>query len=162
MNTKFIKVKIDTIIPYEKNNKIHGENVDKIVQSIQRNTYIAPIIIDENNVILAWHGRYEAMKKLQQKEIWVIKVIGLSEIQKKDYRLSDNKIAELSLWNIGNIKAELDEIDIPELSELFELWDINIDTAEINFDDIESNEDRQVSNKLQNVCCPNCSQEFTI
>ena len=64
----YIKVKVSDLKWYEKNNKKHWKNVDEIVKSIQANTYIAPIIVDENNVILAWHGRKLALDKLQVSE----------------------------------------------------------------------------------------------
>ncbi|MEI7558530.1 MAG: ParB N-terminal domain-containing protein [bacterium] len=49
---------IDKIIPYEFNNKIHPEEqINKIANSIQECGFRAPILIDENNIILAGHGR---------------------------------------------------------------------------------------------------------
>lgn len=53
MKREYIKLDLSDIKPYKKNNKKHGKNVDEIVKSIQANTYISPIIIDEDNIILA-------------------------------------------------------------------------------------------------------------
>ena len=62
---EFIEVEISNLKDYEKNNKIHTDyNVDEIVKSIQRNTYITPIIVDEKMNILAGHGRKLALLKL--------------------------------------------------------------------------------------------------
>jgi ParB-like chromosome segregation protein Spo0J len=47
---------LEELIPYEKNNKIHDENqIKKIARSIREIGFRAPILVDENNVILAGH-----------------------------------------------------------------------------------------------------------
>ena len=63
----------------------------------------------------------------------------------------DNKLAELAEDNIENIKLELEELQDMGLNELY-----NIDIEDIDFDDIKSNEDRELNNKLQKVMCPEC------
>ena len=47
---------LEELIPYEKNNKIHDESqIKKIARSIREIGFRAPILVDENNVILAGH-----------------------------------------------------------------------------------------------------------
>ena len=155
---EYKKVKVSDLIAYKKNNKKHGENIKNIVDSIQKNSYIAPICVDENMVILAWHGRAKALEELDQEEVEILVVSWLSERQKKDYRLRDNKTTELSERDIENIKEELEELDDPELFDLFK----GMEEAEIDFDDIKSNEDRESEGKEQIVSCPECWHDFTL
>lgn len=117
---KLITLKIGEIREYDLNNKIHSDfNISHIAKSIERNEYISPIIVDEEKVILAWHGRLLAMKKLGKEKVEVLQIIGLSEKQKSDFRISDNKLSEFSEWNIENLKVELEKIWVWDLSELF-------------------------------------------
>lgn len=120
-----ITVKLKDLKAYKNNNKIHkDDDVDEVVKSIQKNGYIAPIIIDEENIILAGHGRKLALQKLGYKEIEVVKVSGLSEEQKKDYRIRDNTTALLADFDLENLRIELES-----------LWDFSADIlGHLDFD----------------------------
>ena len=57
---EIIYMAIEDLIPYENNNKIHDEaQIKKIARSIRELGFRSPIQVDENNVILAGHGRLE-------------------------------------------------------------------------------------------------------
>lgn len=91
MQKEMIELNLSEIIPYERNNKIHKEkDIKEIAKSIKKNWYVAPIIVDENNIILAGHWRLLALQKLWIKSIKVLQVFWLSEEQKKYYRIRDN------------------------------------------------------------------------
>ena len=93
-------IKISDIQPYEKNPRKNSEAVEVVLKSIKQCEYIAPIVLDEENVILAGHTRYKALKKLGYKEIECVIKRGLTEEQKKKYRLLDNKTNELAEWDM--------------------------------------------------------------
>ena len=62
---KIETVKIEKLIPYEFNNKIHDETqVNRIANSIREFGFLQPLVIDQNNVIIVGHGRFEASQKL--------------------------------------------------------------------------------------------------
>ena len=156
---EYKKVKLSELKEYSRNNKVHTDkDISEIVKSIQKCTYISPICVDENFEIINWHGRKEALKRLWTKEVEVLQITWLSEEQKRKARLLDNKTTNIAEWNIENIKFELEELQDPELNELF----IDIQEPDIDFDNIESNEDREPTNKEKKVVCPECNCSFTI
>lgn len=139
------QVAIGTLIPYENNARVHSDSqLTQIANSIKKFGFINPITVDENNLILSGHGRYQASKQLNLKTVPVKRVTHLSDKEKKAYILLDNKIALNASWDETLLKTELG--DIPdELIEMigfdeFELelltngWENNISKV----DDIEA------------------------
>ena len=124
---------IDTLIPYDRNNKIHDEaQIKKIAKSIKELWFRAPILVDENFVILAGHGRLAAAKKLKLKEVPVIQYTDLTEEQKKKYRLLDNRLADLSEYDLENLKLELQELNDEWMNDLFSEFDLKLEEEEWN------------------------------
>lgn len=107
-------LKLSEIVPYENNARKNDKAVKDVAESIKQCGYIAPIIVDENNVILAGHTRYKALKKLGYKEVAVRKILGLTDEQKRKYRLLDNKTNELADWDFEKLKDEIDGLDFSE------------------------------------------------
>lgn len=133
MEKKYITIWIDKLKNYKKNNKIHNAiDIDEIVKSIQKCEYLSPIIIDENFEIINGHWRKEALKQLWYKEVEVLQVSWLSEVQKRSARLLDNKVGTIAQFNIENLKLELEAIWDIEISNLFD--DVIID--DIDYDEI--------------------------
>lgn len=130
MDKNIVSVSLSKISPYNNNAKIHNKDqIDLIVKSIEDFGYINYIVVDEDNIILAGHGRYEALKQLGRKKIDVLQVTGLSDEQKRKYRLIDNRMSELSEWDIDLVKAELIDLNDVDFSDVFlDLVDISVDT----------------------------------
>ncbi|MCI8688199.1 MAG: ParB N-terminal domain-containing protein [Lawsonibacter sp.] len=127
MEMQLVIMKLSEIRPYERNPRRNDPAVGSVMESIQQCTYVAPIVVDEDGVILAGHTRYQALKKLKRKEAEVIVKAGLSEEQKRKYRLLDNKTAELAGWDLDLLAGELEGLDFGSL-ELD--WGIGIDEGE--------------------------------
>lgn len=99
------------IKPYERNPRINDGAVDAVAESIRQCGYVAPIIVDENGVILAGHTRWKALQKLGESSARVLVAEGLSEEQKRKYRILDNKTGELAEWDRDLLNIELDGLD---------------------------------------------------
>jgi len=103
--------KVDDLIPYINNARVHNENqVTQIASSIREFGWTTPILIDGENGIIAGHGRLMAAKKLGMDEVPVIELSHLSETQKKALILADNKIALNSEWDSELVALELDAL----------------------------------------------------
>lgn len=104
-------VPIEAIHPYEKNPRKNDQAVFAVAESIRQCGYIAPIVVDENMQILAGHTRYKALRKLGLDEAECIIKEGLTEEQKKKYRLLDNKTNELADWDFDLLAEEIEGLD---------------------------------------------------
>jgi len=111
-----INAPIDQLIPYEQNARAHSdEQIAVIGQSIQAFGWMNTVLVDDNNVIIAGHGRVEAAKRIGLTHAPVIRVSGLTPDQLRAYRLADNRIAEIAGWDEAILAIELQhisEIDI--------------------------------------------------
>ena len=118
--------KINELKPYENNSRTHDESqIKQICESIKEYGWTNPVLIDENNMIIAGHGRVEGGKKLNIKEVPCIVLSGLTEAQKKAYVIADNKMALNAGWNEELLKTELE--NLKELDFDLELTGFNID-----------------------------------
>ena len=82
------KVSVTDVIPYENNPRNNDGALDMVAESIKQCGYLAPIVVDEDMVILAGHTRYRAITEvLNWETVEVVVKTGLTEEQKKKYRL---------------------------------------------------------------------------
>jgi DNA modification methylase len=107
----------------DRNSRTHSKmQVGQIANSIRQFGWTYPILVDENNVILAGHGRYDAALQLGLREVPIIVVSGLSDAEKRALALADNKIASNAGWDRAALAAELGE-----LADLLPKCDLSID-----------------------------------
>ncbi len=111
MEKKYIEIDIADLIPYDRNPRRNDMAVDDVAESMEQVGYITPIVIDENRQILAGETRCKALKKRRVKRDKVLQVFGLTEEQKKKYRLLDNKVGEIAEWDAELLAGELEEVD---------------------------------------------------
>lgn len=131
---------IETLIPYINNPRKNEKAIDMVAGSIKEFGFKNPIIIDKDNIIVAGHTRYEASKKLDLKEVPVIKADDLTEKQIKAFRIADNKTAEFAEWDMDLLAIELEGLeDIFTGFEAVELEDI-MGTDEVLEDDFDEEE----------------------
>lgn len=100
----------EELIPYEKNPRDNRLAIDDVVRSIEEYGFTNPILVNEEKVILAGHTRREAAILAGLEKVPYIVVDGLTEAQQKAYRLADNKLSELSIWDEDLLKEELEDL----------------------------------------------------
>ena len=119
---EFDYIAINELKPYENNARTHSEEqLNMIVNSINEFGFVAPVIIDENNVILVGHGRTEAAKRAGLTEVPYRRITHLTDEQKRAYILADNKLSDLGGWDFDILQTELDNIELDMSDFGFEL-----------------------------------------
>lgn len=158
---ELVKMKIADLVPYENNPRKNDQAVDAVVESIKQCGYVAPIIVDEKNVILAGHTRYKALVKLGRKDVEVVVRAGLSDEQKRKYRILDNKTNELAEWDFEKLEKEMADLDFSDFS-----FDFNIDETETiagkeqSIRDGEEIDIDDYSDEQFECECPKCGFKF--
>lgn len=149
---KLITKKIAEITPYENNPRRNDTAVAAVEESIKQCGYIAPIIVDEDGVILAGHTRYKALVDMGETEVRVLVADGVTEEQKKKYRLLDNKTGELAGWDFEKLAVELDGLDFGD-------FDFGFDSDSFEWEDlVEDMEPKEKEPKK--IQCPHCGEWF--
>ncbi len=115
-------MKLTDIIKPEKNVRIHTEQqLKEFERSIKMFGQIRPIVIDENNVILAGNGLYDTLVAMGKETAEVYQYNNLTENQKKKLMIADNKIFSLGIENLETLNIFLEELqgdlDIPGFDE---------------------------------------------
>lgn len=126
------QIATNDISEYSNNVKIHTEDqVRKIADSITKFGMNQPIAVDENNIIIAGHGRFLACKSLGMTEVPCIRLAHMNEQQKKAYILADNKTNMETGFDMEALSAELQTISDFDMSDFgFELSDFDFELKE--------------------------------
>lgn len=119
---EIITMKLVGLVKPEKNVRIHTEQQLKEFQrSVKMFGQIRPIVVDENNVILAGNGLYETLIAMGKETADVYKYDNLTENQKKKLMIADNKIFSLGIENLDTLNSFLEDLqgdlDIPGFDE---------------------------------------------
>lgn len=109
---KLERLKLLEITPYANNPRKNDEAVNAVAESIRQCSYITPIIVDEEHVIIAGHTRYKALAALGMDDVECLICDGLTEEQKKKYRFLDNKTGEKATWDLIKLEVDLEGLDL--------------------------------------------------
>src|SRR6267142_4584700 len=102
---------LDRLIPYARNARIHSPaQVAEIAGSIRAFGFSNPILVGEGADIVAGHGRLAAARKLGLTEAPVIVLRGLSDAQRRQLVLADNRIALNAGWDNEMLSLELADL----------------------------------------------------
>lgn len=111
METEKIKIEyknINEVKPYKFNPRKNEKAISVVADSIRQFGFLVPVVIDQDNELIAGHTRIEAAKLLGIIEIPTIKVENLTEEQIKAFRLMDNKSTEYARWDRILLKHEFE------------------------------------------------------
>lgn len=158
---------VNALAPYAHNSRTHSKRqISQVAESIKEFGFTNPVLIDEENGIIAGHGRVAAAELLELSEVPCIIIDGLSDQQKKAYVIADNQLALNAGWDEEILKLKIESLqetdfDINLLGfDEFELKDIMQNT-----DFMPGNQDDQGQlDSLEPIMkkCPHCGKEFNI
>ena len=116
---------IGALTPWKRNARKHSKKqIRQIAESIKEFGFTNPVLIDQQQRILAGHGRVEAAKHLGLPQVPCLFIENLTEEQKRAYVLADNKLAINATWD--------DELLAEELKALADI-DLNFDIETTGF-----------------------------
>jgi len=123
---KTVPMKIDELLPYQRNQKDHPEEqVRNLANSLRRFGWRQPVVIDERNVIVIGHGRVLGAKMLGLMEVPVVRADDLTEDEIRELRIVDNKTNE-SNWN-QYLQEDVQELEFEGFE--FDEMDTRIDAG---------------------------------
>ncbi|GAB5505797.1 MAG: DNA modification methylase [Rhizobiaceae bacterium] len=115
---------VDRPMAYEGNARKHSQKqIDQLRDSFRKFGQVWPILVREDETVIAGHGRLEAAKQEGLKEVRVIVARGWSEHQCRAFGILDNKVALNSEWDEALLGQELSA-----------LGDIGIDLSSLGFE----------------------------
>lgn len=118
------RVPVSRLVPYAKNARTHSAaQIAQLAASIKEWGWTTPVLVDEQGVLIAGHGRVLAAKQLGITEIPCMVARGWSEAQKKAYVLADNQLPLNAGWDADILRMEIREIEA-----------LNFDIGKIGFD----------------------------
>lgn len=118
---------VDKLIPYARNPRRNDGAVDAIAASIKEFGFRQPIVVDEDMVILVGHTRLKAAHKLGLDKVPVHIAKGLTDAQRKAYRIADNRTNEIAEWDNDMLALELEDLRMAD----FDLGTLAFDEGEI-------------------------------
>lgn len=99
---------VTALRPYPRNARSHSrKQIRQIADSIRRFGFTNPVLVSDDNEIIAGHGRVEAAKLLGMHEVPTLKLSHLSEAERRAYVIADNKLALNAGWDQEILAIEL-------------------------------------------------------
>jgi DNA modification methylase len=102
---------IDELTPCGRNARTHSKKqLRQIANSIERFGFTNPVLIDDEGLIIAGHGRVEAARLLGLRQVPTLTLSHLSPAERRAYMLADNKLALYAGWDPELLAQELQEL----------------------------------------------------
>ncbi len=128
---KIVISPVSELKPNPRNARTHSRRqIGQIADSIEAFGFNNPVLVDEDGMIIAGHGRVEAAKLLGLTEVPTVSLAHMTEAQKRAYVLADNKLAEKAGWDKDILAIEFQALI--ELAPEFDLTVTGFELAEID------------------------------
>lgn len=149
------------LIPSPNNANTHCDHqISLLAAAIKEYGYLVPNVIDDDNNIIAGHGRTRAALLIKRETVPCMKASHLSRAQIAAFRLMDNRLAELSTWDGEMLAVELkaladEDIDLESLG--WEQSELDAIAAKIDDPDLDAPipDDNYVEQYAVMVICDN-------
>jgi ParB-like nuclease domain/DNA methylase len=117
--------------PDPRNPRVHSDKqVRQIAQSIESFGFNVPLLIDDEQKVIAGHGRLLAARKLGWDTVPAIRLSHLTESQRMAFLIADNRLTENSSWDERMLGEQLKILSELELD--FDLEAIGFEVPEID------------------------------
>lgn len=143
--------KIDELLPYENNAKLHPpEQIEKLRRSFREFGMIVPVGIDAQNRVLYGHGRLMAARAEGWTEIPTVTVEDLTEDQRRAFIHADNLLSETG-YDKDLLRSEAQALQAAG----FDITLVGFDAAGIQLQSIEAQlEEIEEADDLDAVAAP--------
>ena len=100
---------LDELIPYANNARTHSDiQIAQIAASIAEFGFVNPVLVDEDGVLIAGHGRLMAARQLGMERVPSIQISHLSEAQRKALGITEiTNIPDMSEEQIVEMKRKI-------------------------------------------------------
>jgi len=99
------------LIPYALNSRTHSDQqIAQLAAAIREFGFTNPVLVDEENNLIAGHGRLLAARKLKMDRVPSIVVAGLDDRRRRALVIADNKLALNAEWDVEALGVELDDL----------------------------------------------------
>jgi ParB-like chromosome segregation protein Spo0J len=170
------------------NARLHkDEQITRLMGSIERFGFTIPVLVGEDGRIIAGHGRVEAARRMGLPDVPVIVAKGWTEEQCRAYGIADNRLAEMSEWDLSALRielAELGDLGIEDLSIIgfddatlaalaegtfaptllpgMTVADVTAEGVRAAGERLQAQHTNAGDQNLLDVMCPHCGKEFQI
>ena len=151
-----------SLVPYARNARLHSDaQINQIAASMREWGWTQPVLISEDGMIIAGHGRVLAGLRLGLDEAPVMVARGWSETKIRAYVIADNRLAETATWDREMLGAEL-----AELRDAFDLTLTGFTAGEIDamvVTDLPAlgvEYDEHAADDVKFTKCPACGHKF--